>query len=80
MPLNYNDMDKINLELGTFDVKLILDTLEKAYSDSLKDRWVNSYWKENGDFEPGKWVKTETKNSKRLKSTMDFIKRQISEK
>lgn len=63
-------MGRINLELGTFDVKLILDTLGKAYSDSLK---------ENGDFESGRWVMTETKDSKRLKSTMDFIKRQIGE-
>lgn len=74
-------MERINLELGQFDVKLILKTLEEAYNKSLKQIWVEPHWVKGStcsDFEPGHWEGEETKESKRLKSTINYIKRQIN--
>lgn len=73
---------RINLELGEFDVKLILSVLEEKYISSRREVVVDSKWvtQENNCsmFVPKHLEYVETKESKRLKSTINYIKRQIN--
>lgn len=78
-------MERMNLELGKFDVDLILKTLNDAYNQSIKEVRVDAKWvqvSENGEpshneFIPSHTEFIETKESKRLKSTINYIKKQL---
>ena len=73
--------ERINLELSRFDTELILKTLNDAYKKALQDVWVESHWVKNDDgfsvMDYGHWEHRETKESKRLKSTINFIEKQL---
>lgn len=76
------DKQRVNLELGQFDIELILKTLKKAYYNSRREVKVDSQWVRNGlvtDFVPSHTEWVETKESKQLKSTIKYIEKQIKE-
>lgn len=74
-------MNRINIELSEFDVKLILDILEEQYYNSRKDTMVEAEWVRQEDnsyiFIPKHSDYVDTKKSKQIKSTMSFIKKQL---
>lgn len=74
-------MNRINIELGEFDVKLILDILEEQYRNSRKDTVIEAEWVRQEDnsciFVPRHLAHVDTKKSKQIKSTMSFIKKQL---
>lgn len=71
-------MSRVKLELGQFDIELILKTLKKAYYNSRREVKVDSQWVRN-DFVPSHTEWVETKESKQLKSTIKYIEKQIKE-
>jgi len=76
-------MSRINLELGQFDVELILKVLKDARIKAMKEEYVGPHWVRNSDcseFEHGHWTSVETKESRRLKSTINFIEKQIDDR
>lgn len=75
-------MSRVNLELGKFDVELILKTLKKAYLKTLNEVKVDSHWVRNDlsmEFVSSHTEWVETKESKQLKSTIKYIEKQIKE-
>lgn len=75
-------MNRINIELGEFDVKLILDILEKQYDNSRKETVIEAEWVHQEDnstiFVPRHLAYVDTKTSKQIKSTINYIKKQLN--